>query len=78
MSPPMGSAGLTMATMEEAKTMKRNRKFYDTESGKIVALEELESAYCADLTEEERNEYGSFARWLEEITGKNGTLEEVR
>lgn len=54
------------------------RKFYDTESGEIITLEELESAYRADLTEEERSEYGSFTRWLEEITGKNGTLEEVR
>ena len=57
--------------------MKMNRKFYDTESGEIITLEELESAYHSDLTEEERNEYGSFARWLEEVTGKNGTLEEV-
>lgn len=57
--------------------MKRNRKFYDTESGEIITLEELECAYRADLTEEERSEYGSFARWLEEVTGKNGTLEEV-
>ena len=57
--------------------MKRNRKFYDTESGEIITLEELECAYRADLTEEERNEYGSFTRWLEEVTGKNGTLEEV-
>jgi hypothetical protein len=54
------------------------RKFYDVEHDEILTLDELKISFKEDLTEEERDEFGgNFWKYLEECTGKNGTLEEL-
>ena len=49
-------------------------KYYDTESGEFVSLDELRAAY--EESDMKADGIG-FLRWLDEITGKNGTIEKV-
>lgn len=51
------------------------RKFYDTETQEVLTEEELVEAYEQDA---DKDLYPTFSIWLREITGKNGTLIEVR
>lgn len=51
-------------------------KFYDTESGRIITENELHSEYLTLLETGEIDEK-SFADYVKECTGKNGTLEEI-
>jgi len=54
------------------------RKFYDIEHEEVLTLDELKESFMEDLTEDERENYGgNFWKYLEECTGKNGTLEEL-
>ena len=55
-----------------------NRKFYDLEHDEVLTLDELKNSFLENLTEDERDEDGgNFWKYLEECTGKNGTLEEL-
>ena len=49
-------------------------KYFDTESGEFVSLDELRAAY--EESDMKADGIG-FLRWLDEITGKNGTIEKV-
>ena len=49
--------------------------FYDTESKRIVSESELAMEYFNEFHFEE---YPNFNTWLNEISGKNGTLDEIR
>lgn len=51
------------------------RKFYDTVSEEIFTEEQLSAFYAQG--EGDRELYPTFESWLQEITGKNGTLEEI-
>lgn len=49
------------------------RKFYDTVSEEIFTEDQLSAFYAQG----EGDRYPTFEIWLREITGKNGTLEEI-
>lgn len=51
-------------------------KFYDTETGKTITENELHSEYLTLLETGEIDEK-SFADYVKECTGKNGTLEKI-
>ena len=51
------------------------RKFYDVEHDEIFTEEQLSAFYAKG--EGDRELYPTFEIWLREITGQNGTLEEI-
>lgn len=53
------------------------RKFYDVEHDEILTLEELQDEFSAKDEEEKEEFAGNFWLWLQECTGKNGTLEAI-
>lgn len=62
--------------LEKFKSGRKIMRFYDTESGKILTENELHSEYLTMLETGEIDEK-SFADYVEECTGKNGTLEKI-
>lgn len=53
------------------------RKFYDVEHDEVLTLEELQDEFDAKDEEEKEEFAGNFWAWLQECTGKNGTLEAI-
>jgi len=51
------------------------RKFYNAEHDEIFTEEQLSAFYAHG--EGDRELYPTFEIWLREITGKNGTIEEI-
>lgn len=51
------------------------RKFYDLEHEEIFTEDQLSAFYAQ--REGDHELYPTFESWLKEITGKNGTLEEI-
>ena len=48
--------------------------FYDIEKEEIFTVDALSVMFCEKSAEEKEEYHNSFPRWLDEISGKNGTL----
>ena len=48
--------------------------FFDTETEEIITVDALSVMFCEKSAEEKAEYHNSFPRWLDEISGKNGTL----
>lgn len=54
----------------------KEKYFIDTETGKTVFISELQAEY--NNNDEIKECFPYFNLWLMEITGKNGTLTEIK